>query len=378
MLNDLNLVADTMWEQYGLMKDHITHDFWDFVTHDPVPNSVYVVGRKQVTDNLDKFRSMANDERFVMIFANSAEGSATLRGQLSKLGLLDQVLSGRILVISGGDLEPAIPYLLHEHFLIRILDFEENHVAMQRTPDIFQRRNKPWDFLFLNGRVRAHRKYLWERFRQEGLLDRSMWTMLDGHMAGSKLFRLYEQGRDIMDTHTPIRRLPVQYEVARYRNTSTDHMDRNSYIKADMFGGEWGEVYLEPTVYIDTYFSVVTETVVDYDHSFRTEKIAKVLCMGHPWICAANKGFYRDMHRMGFKTFGHVIDESFDEIDDPVTRMERVVSCVRDLCQQDLDSFLDACQETCKYNQEHLRESVLGFRRDFPEQFRAFVGKYRT
>ena len=117
-------------------------------------------------------------------------------------------------------------------------------------------------------------------------------------------------------------------------------------------GFEWGEIYLEARPYLDTYFSLVTETVFDFSYSFRTEKIWKPIAIGHPWIAATNAGFYRDIHDLGFKTFGHLIDESFDSIDNPQDRIERIATVVEDLCQQDLDKFAVAAREVCVYNQQ--------------------------
>jgi hypothetical protein len=45
--------------------------------------------------------------------------------------------------------------------------------------NIFRITDKPYKFLFLNGRMRSHRKYLLERFQANGLLDQSLWTNLD-------------------------------------------------------------------------------------------------------------------------------------------------------------------------------------------------------
>ena len=98
--------------------------------------------------------------------------------------------------------------------------------------------------------------------------------------------------------------------------------------------------------------------------------------MGHPWIAVANYGYYRDMHNLGFQTFGHVIDESFDLIENNQDRLERVSQLVRDLCQQDLASFLKECYNVCKYNQQHLAEMRIKVRAEFPERFRQFMTKY--
>lgn len=377
MPNAPRLVIDTMSEVYQELKPYAYAEFWNFGDHEPIPDSVYVLGRQQVVENNIKFLDMAQDPRYRMVFGNSAEGSSTLAAQVKVLGLEQAIMEGRVLLISGGDLETTYPYILHDHFLVRIFDYEENLQCISRTPDIFTRVTKPFKFLFLNGRVRPHRKYLWERLRMQGLLEQSIWTMLDGRMAGSRLLRLSDGRRDIMDTNTPIRSLPSHYEVEKYAQRSMDHVEYpHQYVKTELFNNEWGEIYLRADPYIDTYFSLVTETVFDYPYSFRTEKIAKVLAMGHPWICASNQGFYRDIRNLGFRTFHGIIDEDFDHIQDNQTRLDRVVDVVQDLCHRDLGSFLEACEPICKYNQQHLLELAPRIRAEFPGHFFDFVRRH--
>jgi hypothetical protein len=98
--------------------------------------------------------------------------------------------------------------------------------------------------------------------------------------------------------------------------------------------------------------------------------------MGHPWICATSPGFYRDIHDLGFKTFEHLIDESFDSIDNHQDRMDRIIDIVGDLCNNSLSSFLAAAQEVCKYNQLHLIEMVPRIRSEFPNKFFNFIENY--
>ena len=87
----------------------------------------------------------------------------------------------------------------------------------------------------------------------------------------------------------------------------------------------------------------------------------------------ANRGFYRDLHNMGFQTFGHVIDESFDLIDHSQERIERIAQVVEDLCQQDLASFYAECYNVCKYNQQHYAEYRHKVPQEFPQQFQQFI-----
>lgn len=378
MLNGRKLILDTMSEVYSLLHPWRDDEFWDFASHQPQPDSIYILGRQQVLDNKQKFLDLSEDPRYVMVFGNSAEGSVTLRDQVRQLGLLDHIMSGKILLISGGDQESSIRHLQHEHFLIRVLDYEENQREVSRMPEIYNKIEKPYKFLFLNGRARPHRKYLYERFRQLDLLDSSLWTFLDGRGTSNRQISLVENGQELLRTNTAIRYLPKQYEVDKFQDTQPNTPDYpHQYIKFELFNNLWGEIYLRAEPYIDTYFSLVTETVFEEPYTFRTEKIAKPLAMGHPWICAASQGFYRDLRNLGFQTFGHLIDESFDSISDHKSRMERIVSVVQDLCQQDLTSFLREAETVCKYNQQHLREIAPRLKAEFPERFFQFIQSER-
>ena len=381
MLPRPNLVVDSLSEVYKILLPWRTHEFWEFSSHDPIPDSIYILGRQQYLDNREKFCAMALDPQYTMIFNNSAEGSEALVSQLNAIGLEQLVLDHNVLLISGGEMDSRYPYMLHDHFLEKILDYDENVSAMQRSEEIYTHADKPYNFLFLNGRSRPHRKYIWERLNCRGLLDRSLWTMLDSrpiHRGWHHPFNLRENDVDIMATTTPLQRLPREYEVEQFRDSMIGAGPaERTFIKPELFKGLWGEIYLVPEVYRDTYFSLVTETVFDYPYSFRTEKIAKELVMGHPWICATSNGFYRDIRNLGFKTFEHLIDESFDSIDNHQDRMDRIIDIVGDLCNNSLSSFLAAAQEVCKYNQQHLIEMVPRIRSELPPRFFNFINQHR-
>jgi hypothetical protein len=99
--------------------------------------------------------------------------------------------------------------------------------------------------------------------------------------------------------------------------------------------------------------------------------------MGHPFVVAANVGYLKDLRNMGFQTFGHVIDESYDLIEDVQQRLNRIADVVRDLCQQDLASFQKECYNVCEHNQQQLAAMRIKVRAEFPDRFQQFVRKYR-
>lgn len=378
MLDKHKLIVDTQCEVYELLKPWADGEFWDFEHYDIVAGAFYMIGRMQFRQNIDRIRQLAESGLARVVLSNPAEGSDTIRWQCRNLGIEDLVKAGKIIILAGGDADPEYRLLRYDSFMVKILDYVTNCEAMKRMPEIYAKTEKPYKFLFLNGRARPHRRFLLEKFQQQGLLDQALWTNLDPGPAGSRSLNLYdESGYNLLLNNFPIRYLPIDYEVDEYQHrVNTVPENYNRFIKEHLFNKTWGEIYLKPEPYIDTYFSLVTETVFDYPYSFRTEKIWKPIVIGHPWIVATSYRFYQDMHNLGFQTFGHLIDESFDNIEHHQTRMERVAQIVTDLCQQDLKQFLSSAEEVCKYNQQHLVEVRQQEIQNFPKRLSQFLSQH--
>jgi hypothetical protein len=379
MQKNYRLVVDNFAEVHGLLKPWINEEFWDFSKVEPRPGSVYMIGRQQLLDNHQKVVDMAASGQYTVIFNNSAEGAWTLETQIKQLKLHELAVDKKLLLIGGAPVTTEYACLVQEHFLPSILDYDENIQAQASTELIYSTTQKPYKFLFLNGRARPHRKYLYEKFRRNGVLDQSLWTMLDAKPTVVRSFNFEENGINVMATASQLQHLPANYEVDRYRNPVFGPIvpDRTN-LKQELFDLEWGEIYLEPAPYVDTYFSLVTETIcAESVYSFRTEKMAKPLAMGHPFVLASTPNYLADLRRIGFQTFGHVIDESYDQIENAQERMDRVIDIVTDLCKQDLASFLQECYNVCKYNQQHLAEIRTQVRKAFPDRFFQFVNQHR-
>ena len=355
MLGNRKFIVNTQCELYYELKPIADELFWDLNIHEFVKGAIYIIGREQFRLHHTKIKAAVESGDISVIFSNPAEGSETIRWQLLSYGIDNLVREGRIIVICGGDLEPAFPNYTHENFLNKCFGYQDNMLAQQRSGEIYIKTEKPYQFLFLNGRHRPWRRYLIEKFTQSGLIEHALWSNLDTHRGELKF-------------------LPTEYEVDRFQKNL--NIQDQGFIKNKLFGTEWGDIYINPRAYIDTYFSVVTETVVDYPYSFRTEKIWKPIFMAHPWIVIANEGYYRDMRNLGFKTYNDLIDESFDLITNNQDRLDRMKDVVEDLARQDLQSFLQAAESTSKYNQQHMLELSRKVNSQFPQNFQNFVKKH--
>ena len=377
MLGPHKFVIDVFGEVYDLLKPWADEEFYDFGLHNIVPGAIYLLGRAQFNFHKQRLRHLVETNTVRLILSNPAEGSQTLASHCETVhDCADLIKQGSMLLIGGGDMDTSWPHLRYDSFLPKIMDYEENLEAIARAPEIFEKSHKPYKFLFLNGRTRTHRKYLMERFRLSGLLDQALWSWLDLTVGHSRDIRLLYNGLDLVGQPHDIHLLPARYEYKSYQKNIEDFICHQRFAKYDLFNNEWGEIYLQPEAYIDTYFSVVTETVFDYPYSFRTEKIWKPMAMAHPWIAVANQGYYRDLHDLGFQSFGHLIDESFDQIVNSQDRIARIAEVVEDLCRQDLAEFLKECYTVCKYNQQHLTHMRLKVRQEFPDRFFQFLKKH--
>ena len=365
MLGNRRLICDTSCEIHTEIQHLVDYAFWDFKQYEPEPNDIVILARQTVNHYADRVKLLT--ETCLPILANPSEGSITLKLQCQRLGLLDLIQNRKMLLIGGGNMESEFNCLVYDHYAFRATCYKSNNEQCARVDEIYNKVNKPYKFLFLNGRTRPHRKYMIEQMRDAGLLDQSLWTNLDTTAVYHHTYTT-----NLFERSSEIKLLPTEYEVEQFQSGQKDQY-QNSFVKHELFDSKWGDVYIRAEPYIDTYFSLVSETVVDYPYSFRTEKIYKPIAMGHPFVAVANRGFYRDLHRAGYQTFGNLIDESFDMIDNNQDRLDRIVQVVQDLCESNLAEFLVASRAITKYNQQHLAAEGARIFSEFPDRFVNFI-----
>jgi len=367
MLGPHKLIIDEWAEVVDLLDPYADGEFWTWEDVEFDPTNTYIVGRVVLKENWQVITDLATQHPGRIVFCNPAEGSETILLQLKRLRIEPHVRDGRILLLTSGDLEPGWNQLSTDCYFTNIVDYTENKAAQLQAAGDYKHQ-RPYDFLFLNGRLRPHRKWLIDGLRERGLLDHALWTNLGSHV---------EMDFTSMIVHKmlePIRLLPPEYEIERAQPNIKPSLN-SGFVKHDLFNNTWGDAIINPCCYTDTWFSVVTETIFDYPHSFRTEKIWKPIIMAHPFVVAANRGYYRDSQNAGFQTFAHYVDESFDQIDCPYRRAERIIDTVHWIVRNGAAEFWDATRDVCKYNQQHLVEYNQIQRTQLPQQLEQFLNE---
>jgi len=154
----------------------------------------------------------------------------------------------------------------------------------------FDHSNKKYDFLYLNKQPRTHRKKLYNKLLDKGVLNNSL------------------------HTNWPTRKLPAEYELPWAQDYPHHGMDQDIFEKP----------------YNDTACSIVSETN-DNDHDiFMTEKIWKPIIAQQFFVVHGNYLYLQKLREMGFKTFNNYFEEAYDLDRDPDTRIDTIV----DLCDR--------------------------------------------
>ena len=99
---------------------------------------------------------------------------------------------------------------------------------------------------------------------------------------------------------------------------------------------------------------LVTETVGTGQRLHLTEKIFKPVCMQMPFVLASTQGSLAYLRSYGFKTFGDIWDESYDdEVDDNI-RMKKIADLMLILDQSNKQQLFDQCQPIIEHNYNHF------------------------
>lgn len=116
--------------------------------------------------------------------------------------------------------------------------------------------------------------------------------------------------------------------------------------------------YTEKNQFIDTWYSLVTETEIS-DHSiFLTEKTYKPILNLHPFMIWGSPFSLAYLRSIGYKTFPNMFDESYDLEKNPKIRLERIVNEMikfKNLTSGEKYRRLHLDRDNIIHNQQHFK-----------------------
>jgi hypothetical protein len=107
----------------------------------------------------------------------------------------------------------------------------------------------------------------------------------------------------------------------------------------------------------NAYWNFVVETHFTQHTVFLTEKTFKPILNLQPFIIIGNPGSIKLLQQLGYMTFGHVIDERYDNTIDHKERMKelyRLSFCIADRTHSEHIHLQHILKDTLEFNQKHF------------------------
>lgn len=158
--------------------------------------------------------------------------------------------------------------------------------------------------------------------------------------------------RHNLDQHSNLKFSPYQdgiyYRDHQFKNqkflldNTLDHLDPN------LSSSDSSAAY-DKLDYGSHAIDVVLETLFDDPRVHLTEKTIRPIACGKPFILVAAAGSLDVLRNYGFDTFDDLINNSYDQVTDPLERLEAIV------CEMKRISDLDTKQQKKLWNDLHVR-----------------------
>lgn len=107
----------------------------------------------------------------------------------------------------------------------------------------------------------------------------------------------------------------------------------------------------------DSLLYLVTETVASGQRLHITEKTFKPICLQMPFVIVGTKGSLAYLQRYGFRTFGELWDESYDNEPDDQIRIEKIAVVLKSLDSMTIQQRQDLhhrAREIVEHNYNHF------------------------
>jgi len=102
---------------------------------------------------------------------------------------------------------------------------------------------------------------------------------------------------------------------------------------------------------------LVTETIATGRRHHLTEKTFKPIAMGMPFVIVGTHGSLKYLRSYGFKTFGDIWDESYDDESDDQLRYEKIATLLKRLDNMDTDqknALFNSAKAIIQHNWDHF------------------------
>jgi hypothetical protein len=319
----------------------VPYQVWT-VDQDFPADSFYPVGLGFFDFNIDYFALMADaihdalkDQRMrILFYYHEGDNPFKIRERLDSLCLAWQLPENCYRFISGNTAAKRIDNFIYfpDH---ELLYWRRNK---NTPPTPIHTRTRGRDFTVLSRTHKWWRATAIADLKRAGLLDNSYWS--------------YNTQVTIDDAEKDN---PIEIDTLEIRTDLMEFLKSGPYRCDTMTDSEHNDhTIVETAHYTNSYCNIVLETHFDADQSggaFLTEKTFKAIKHGQPFIIAGPAGSLQTLRSLGYRTFDHAIDNTYDTIENNTLRWQYIRDAVSELKRNDLEKFFYLCWADVEHNQ---------------------------
>jgi len=311
-----------------------------------IENSVggyYPVGLGFFNFDVDYFGLMSTTVRYhlqtgkltVLFYYHEGDNPARIKSRLDQLCHMHDLSVNCYRFVSGNTAADHIPGFAYfpDHELL----FWHRNQAV--APAEIHHNTRPFEFTALSRTHKWWRATAMADMERSRLLSRSQWS-----------YGITEIGDRFNDN--PIE---IDYEPG-LRSTVEKFVSRAPYVCDTMTPDQQNDHHLtEYAHYTQSYCNIVLETHFDADQSggaFLTEKTFKPIKHGQPFVIVGAPGSLAALRSLGYRTFDHVIDHSYDLEINNTQRWIKIKSAIAKIKSQDMHAWFASCLDDIQHNQQ--------------------------
>jgi hypothetical protein len=278
---------------------------------------------------------LRNKTLIVLFYYHEGDNPARIKARLDQLCELHSLAADCYRFVSGNTAADHIPGFAYfpDH---ELLFWHRNQAVM---PSKVHFDPRPREFTALSRTHKWWRATAMADMEWSGLLSHSQWS-----------YGMTDIGDRVEDN--PIE---IDYEPG-LRTAVNRFISHAPYTCDTMTPDQQNDHHLtEYAHYTQSYCNIVLETHFDADQSggaFLTEKTFKPVKHGQPFVIVGAPGSLAALRSLGYRTFDHAIDNSYDEEIDNTQRWIKIKSAIGKIKSQHMHDWFVSCLDDVQHNQQ--------------------------
>jgi hypothetical protein len=276
----------------------------------------------------------------VLFYYHEGDNPGHIKKRLDTLCTQHNIPHNCYRVISGNSAADAVPGFIYfpDH---ELLYWHRNQDVL---PLPIHTQPRDYDFTVLSRTHKWWRATVMTDLLRNNLLKKSDWSYSTEHAVGES----------IEDN-------PIEIDTIDLRNDITQFLSGAPYRCDNLTSAQHNDHHLlEPEHYTNSYCSIILETHFDADGSggaFLTEKIFRAIKHGHPFVIVGCPGSLAVLRNLGYRTFDHAINNSYDTVTNNTERWIQCRSAIQQIRQQDMHNWFESCRSDIEHNQQLFSDS---------------------